>query len=266
MIHQTSKDFEYIIIDGASADESVDIIKEYSDKIDHWISEPDKGIYNAMNKGIKIAKGIYCQFLNSGDYLISSNTTREFLDLLPEDCDIFYGNLIKKLKKGYYRSRGFAGKKITLVDLFTSTISHASCYIKKELFKTYGLYDESLKVVSDWKFFFHTVGLGDIVPYYAYYDVAVFDSSGISSQNHTLGMEERTRVLRDLLPEKIYEDYAEHAKTLRQLQQITKYRGLKVLYHLLERIAFQLEKRHLKKYYFRTLNNTSEDNLLTEKK
>ena len=59
VVNQTYKDFEYIIIDGGSTDGSVEVLKEYSDKIDYWVSEPDKGIYNAMNKGIDIAKGEY---------------------------------------------------------------------------------------------------------------------------------------------------------------------------------------------------------------
>ena len=67
VVNQTFKDFEYIIIDGGSTDGSVDVIKEYADRIDYWVSEPDKGIYNAMNKGIDVAKGEYCIFMNSGD-------------------------------------------------------------------------------------------------------------------------------------------------------------------------------------------------------
>ena len=67
VINQTCQDFEYIIIDGGSTDGSVDVIKKYADRIDYWVSEPDKGIYNAMNKGIIKAKGEYLNFMNSGD-------------------------------------------------------------------------------------------------------------------------------------------------------------------------------------------------------
>ena len=69
VVNQTCHDFEYIIIDGGSTDGSVDVIKQYADQIDYWVSEPDKGIYNAMNKGVAVAKGEYCLFLNSGDSL-----------------------------------------------------------------------------------------------------------------------------------------------------------------------------------------------------
>ena len=67
---QTWKEFEYIVIDGASNDGSIDVIKRFESIIDLWISEPDTGVFNAMNKGIKKAKGDYLLFLNSGDFLV----------------------------------------------------------------------------------------------------------------------------------------------------------------------------------------------------
>ena len=70
VVNQTCRDFEYIIIDGGSTDGSVDVIKRYADNIDYWVSEPDKGIYNAMNKGIRMATGDYVQILNSGDMFV----------------------------------------------------------------------------------------------------------------------------------------------------------------------------------------------------
>ncbi|MDR2910496.1 MAG: glycosyltransferase [Bacteroidales bacterium] len=73
VVKQTFTDYEYIVIDGGSTDGSADIIKQHANKITYWVSEPDKGIYNAMNKGIRVAKGEYCLFLNSGDWLINSN-------------------------------------------------------------------------------------------------------------------------------------------------------------------------------------------------
>ena len=76
VVNQTFQDFEYIIIDGGSTDGSVDIIKEYSSRIDYWVSEPDRGIYNAMNKGIVQAHGDYINFMNSGD-CFSKNTILE---------------------------------------------------------------------------------------------------------------------------------------------------------------------------------------------
>src|SRR4051812_22804100 len=79
VVNQTSQDFEYIVIDGGSTDGSVDVLKQYAKKIKYWISEPDKGIYNAQNKGILKATGEYCHFINSGDYLVKNDVIEKML-------------------------------------------------------------------------------------------------------------------------------------------------------------------------------------------
>ena len=79
VINQTFTDYEFIIIDGGSTDSSLEIIKQYANKITYWVSEPDNGIYNGMNKGIGQADGEYCFFLNSGDWMIENNTLYKFL-------------------------------------------------------------------------------------------------------------------------------------------------------------------------------------------
>lgn len=71
VISQTYNDVEYIIIDGGSTDGTLDIVKKYENYIAYWISEPDSGIYNAMNKGVKYATGLYCNFMNAGDFFIN---------------------------------------------------------------------------------------------------------------------------------------------------------------------------------------------------
>ena len=91
VVSQTYTDFEYIIIDGASTDGSVEVIKEYAEATLpcgeglgerlYWVSEPDKGIYNAMNKGILKAQGEYLLFLNSGDWLVDKDVIKSFIDL-----------------------------------------------------------------------------------------------------------------------------------------------------------------------------------------
>ncbi len=92
IVKQTFKDFEYIIIDGGSTDGSAEVIKEFADKITYWVSEPDKGIYNAMNKGILHAKGEYLLFLNSGDWLADDDLlSKVFCE--PRTADIIYGHM-----------------------------------------------------------------------------------------------------------------------------------------------------------------------------
>lgn len=154
VLGQTWKEFEYIIIDGGSTDGSAAYIESQKDKIDYWVSEPDSGIYNAMNKGIKVAHGEYLLFLNSGDELFSNqvlNQNNKFLTLY----DIIYFNL------------NVVGEKETFIKKYpdqllfsyfvNDTLPHPATFIKKAVFNKIGLYDESLKIVSDWKFFIQSI-------------------------------------------------------------------------------------------------------------
>ena len=93
VVCQTFKDFEYIVIDGASTDESVAVIETYLANVTYWVSKPDRGIYEAINKGIKVAVGEYCLFLNSGDYL-SSDSILEKAFSYGFFEDIVYGDVI----------------------------------------------------------------------------------------------------------------------------------------------------------------------------
>lgn len=181
VVEQTFTDFEYIVIDGGSTDGSVDLINQYKDKITYWISESDKGIYNAMNKGILKANGDYLMFLNSGDWLAGSNTLREiFAQQFAED--IVYGNMIKVFSDGTTQlDKGPQRSELTLYDMYYHTINHSSALIKKKLFDTYSLYDEKYKIVSDWLFFLKTIGLEGVSVKYLDIDFNYFDKSGISS-------------------------------------------------------------------------------------
>ncbi|MFT4805390.1 MAG: glycosyltransferase involved in cell wall biosynthesis, partial [Psychroserpens sp.] len=88
VVNQTSNDFEYIVIDGGSNDGSVDVIKEYEAKVSYWVSEVDKGIYHAMNKGILLAKGDYLEFLNSGDILVNETVIQKIIPELNVGVEI----------------------------------------------------------------------------------------------------------------------------------------------------------------------------------
>ncbi len=152
VVGQTQKDFEYLIIDGGSNDGSVEVIKQYADKINYWVSEPDKGIYDAMNKGILAAKGEYLLFLNSGDVLVVNKIMEQVMPLLSNE-DIIYGNgLIEGAKRPF-----IIPDKLTKRYLRRSSLFHPSSFIKKELFLKNGLYNDRLIIVADWEFFLKNI-------------------------------------------------------------------------------------------------------------
>lgn len=100
VISQSYKDIEYIIIDGGSTDETKDILKKYSDKISKIISEPDKGLYDAMNKGINLASGDYINFMNAGDIFSDDEVVEKIVNALEADTDVIYGNSIMVTPRG----------------------------------------------------------------------------------------------------------------------------------------------------------------------
>lgn len=201
VIHQTYCDFEYIVIDGGSTDGSVDIIKEYSRHITYWISEPDKGIYNAMNKGIKAAHGDYLNFMNSGDKYHTS-TVLEDIAAMNADDDFIIGGYYDCDRKIPYM---IPAQEVTLLTLLKHTINHQATFIKRCLFEK-RLYDENYIVMADAKFNFQSIIFDNCSVKLADYLVADYDFNGISS-NYDIYKKERHKMLTELFPQRIINDY-----------------------------------------------------------
>ena len=235
---QTYKEFEYIIVDGASTDESVDVIKKYESQFAHlkWMSEPDSGIYNAMNKGLRMATGEYVQILNSADCLATTAGSPSIL----------YGNMIKCYPDGRkVVDKSFAGREITMLDMYTGTLNHDPAYIRRELFEKYGYYDESLKIVSDWKWYLQAIILGGEKPRYVDMDVTLFDMTGISedSDNKEKIRKERRDVLAKLIPTVYLQDYDRFANDNILMRRIHRHPWAYKMVRFVERCVFKMEKR-----------------------
>ena len=245
---QTRNDFEHIIIDGGSTDGSVGIIQRYAELYGErikWISEADNGIYNAMNKGIRIATGEYLQFLNSGDCLAAEDVTNRMLVALEsgDNPSILYGNMAKCYSDGRrIIDKSFQGREITMLDMYIGTLNHPPAYICRELFDKYGLYDESLKVVSDWKWYIQAIVFGREKPQYADIDVTLFDMGGVSETNMELVKQERKQVLDESLPEAILNDYKRYSFAMKQFERLQCHPWAYKLVWFLERCLFRIDK------------------------
>ena len=179
VVNQTYKNFEYIIIDGGSTDGDVEIIKTYQNQINYWVSEPDKGIYNAMNKGIKVASGDFIIFMNSGDNFTNLSILEEVQSKLTSHFDIYYGDCIK-IKLHSNRRKTYP-EKLNFSFFYTGSLNHQSTFFKRTLFDTMFLYNEELKILSDWEFNIYAICYKNVKYKYLNTVISDFDFTGISS-------------------------------------------------------------------------------------
>ena len=193
---QTYNNIEYIVVDGGSEDGSKEILEKESKKIDYWVSEPDNGIYNALNKGITKSTGEYLLFLNSGDWFLDDDILSTFMKNLG-DYDIIYGNKINY----YSDDKLIEEKSPAIVDFyilaFSYSLPHQATIFKKKLFNEMGLYDESLKIVADWKFTLLAIFKYNYKYCYKDLNLIYYDMNGISSceANSNLQLSERAAVI-----------------------------------------------------------------------
>lgn len=202
VVSQIFRDFEWIVIDGDSTDGSKELIEQYADYFAYWVSEPDKGIYNAMNKGIKVAKGEYLQFLNSGDWLCDASVLERCFSH-SFSADIVYGDLFFCNSETQHRYN--YPDNLTLHFLYNLSLGHCASFIKRDLI-TRNPYNEELKIVSDWEFFLKQA-LNNSTFEHINEAIACFDTNGISSDNNQLVFAERKKVIQALIPPMLRKDY-----------------------------------------------------------
>ncbi|MBM6670869.1 glycosyltransferase [Phocaeicola coprophilus] len=189
VVNQTYPNIEYIIIDGGSTDGTVDIIKKYADRITYWVSEPDNGIYDAMNKGIRKATGEWCCFINAGDVFVHENIVRSIFERGGCTYDVIYGDTIHIFTSGRFLHKAEDVKVLKKRMPFC----HQSCFVKSLLLKQYE-FDCQYKVAADYDLFYR------LYKQHAYFlkinkVIAVFDGiEGISSSHPELLFQEYSRI------------------------------------------------------------------------
>ncbi|MDE5678407.1 glycosyltransferase family 2 protein [Phocaeicola sp.] len=176
VVRQTYPHIEYIIIDGGSTDGTVEVIKKYADRIAYWVSEPDKGIYDAMNKGIKVATGEWINFMNCGDYFAGNDVLQKvFSNNIPQGKTFLYGDIYVFRPDGKQVLLSLSWEKGVLI--------HQAIIYRRSLHNEYGYYHVTKQlIVSDYLFFIsipheQVMKIENIA-------IAVFEGGGVSSQGN----------------------------------------------------------------------------------
>ena len=194
VIEQSCKDFEYIIIDGNSTDQTIDIIRKYEKNISCWKSEPDTGIYNAMNKGIQCANGDWILFMNAGDTFannsILANVKKGILST-HNKIEIIYGDVYKKKSNNIYLHKA---ERLSLLT-YRMPFSHQSCFIRKEILKKIR-FDEKYRIAADFNLIRYLY-LKKYAFYYLPLPFSIFDLDGVSSKQFKNATIENNKIIKE---------------------------------------------------------------------
>lgn len=223
VINQTFRDYEFIVIDGSSTDGSIEVLKEFDNYINYWISEPDSGIYQAMNKGIVKATGKYLNFMNSGDCFYDKKVL-ETIDAKNISTDIIVGrdfHFDESSKKGFAT---IIPPRLSMLTFIHNTIPHQSSFFRKELFKC-TLYDETLNNVADVKFYIQKICIEQCSVQFTNEIICRREPDGISTTYNERRLQEHKKVIEEVLPAGAIKDY----ETLHMLDKSTMYKLMCIL-------------------------------------
>lgn len=202
VLNQSYKEIEYIIVDGQSSDKTVNIINSYGEKISKFISEPDNGLYDAMNKGITLATGDVIGILNSDDFYENNSIIQNIIDeFQSRKVDIIYGDVVyvnpDNLEKivRYYDSSKFNPLKFA----YGWMPAHPSVFVKRHIYEKYGLFRTDLKIASDFDILARLIYVNNVSYGYINKVVVRMRTGGISSSfsNIFLIIKEQLKVCSD---------------------------------------------------------------------
>ena len=185
VLNQTYKNIEYIVVDGASTDGTVDIIKSYGTQISKFISEPDKGIYNAMNKGVRLASGDFVGILNADDCLYSNDVIQSMVNRIDDTIDAVYGDVEFFSDKDLSRSvRYYSSKKFNIERFkYGFMPAHPSFYVRKKYFDLFGCYKEDYRIASDFDLLIRFLHSNNIKSKYIEMPFVKMRTGGVSNKN-----------------------------------------------------------------------------------
>jgi glycosyltransferase involved in cell wall biosynthesis len=204
---------EWIVIDGGSTDGSVEFIRQIEAQIDTWVSEPDGGIYDAMNKGTSKARGEYLIFMNSGDQFVPGILDTKFLNTL--STDIEYGDcIVTSDHENYALSKQPA--TLTFQNFYAGCICHQATFIRRSLQLTFP-YDANLRLASCRRFFIDAIVFGNASIKYIPTPIAIYDTNGVSTTQKERLLDELDQFIEEYLPAMVVADM----KRLKEYDRIT---------------------------------------------
>lgn len=224
VVKQNYSSIEYIIIDGGSTDNSKSIIDNYSQNIYLSISEPDNGVYHAMNKGINKANGNYLLFLNSGDTLIGDDAIQSLIDG-GDNTDLIYGNLL--MQNNTENRECIFPDELSFKFFFINSLPHPCTLINSSLFSKVGKYREDFKIASDWAFFIQAVCLHNCSYKHINKAIAVFHLGGLSSTHTEVIQKERQTIMNEYFP-CFEKDYIELFRVEAELKKVRSTLGFRI--------------------------------------
>jgi glycosyltransferase involved in cell wall biosynthesis len=180
VLNQTYDNVEYIVVDGGSNDGTLDIIRQYDHAIDYWVSEKDAGIYDAMNKGLRLASGEWINFMNSGDLFYKTTTLEKIAFHFREKYSIVYGDVQAFSKRHHFNVMKIS-RPVTPKNLIMKLpICHQATFITLKAFKEVGLYDTNYKICGDHDWLLKALMAGHQVKY-VHQCIALNNRDGVSS-------------------------------------------------------------------------------------
>lgn len=224
---QSFTSFEYLVIDGGSSDGSREMIERNNSKINYWVSEKDNGVFHAMNKGIDVATGNYLLFLNSGD-IFASPDVLEKVAAPSFTEDIIYGDIIWQKSPGVTTIAVFPDR-LNFEFFFKNSLPHQGSFISRALFDKFGKYNETHKIISDWRFFVETICRHNVSYHHLPEIISICDQNGISCSPVYFDqiIAEKQQVLKEQFPA-FWNEYQELFLLRNKLRKATASAGFKL--------------------------------------
>lgn len=229
--NQTYADYEWIVVDGGSTDGSKELLERYQDRFAWWCSEPDKGVYNAMNKGLAHATGMYVNFMNSGDTYALKTTLADVFEM-EHSADIVYGVMKRCRLDGEPMGVGSIKNDFQWYDIYIDNIGHQAEFAKRVLYQI-KKFDENYKLLADWDWNAYMIAVERVSVEFIPKVLCIYEAGGLSDKLKPKADEELQIIRNKYFCALTRYDILEY----KSLYAVKKYWLTRVLYKLVLRVV-----------------------------